>query len=95
MTGLTDSSITFDAENDREIHIQETKTTLSPLDTFNFREAAGKILHKQGDGTEVTLAHFNDNMSGLVVNTESGSVVAGTWNGPLAFMKVVNSEGSS
>ena len=49
----------------------------------------------QSDGTEVTLAHFDSNVSDLVVSTGRGTIVAETWNSSLAFMKVVNSEGSS
>ena len=56
------------------------------LETCGICEVSDKITHKQGDGSEITLAHLECRVTDLVVNMECETTVAGTINGLAGLM---------
>ncbi|CDF39801.1 unnamed protein product [Chondrus crispus] len=65
------------------------------LDTCGICEVRDKIIHKQGDGSEITLADLECSVMDFVVKMECETVVVGMMDGSVGIMSVISSDDAS
>ncbi|CDF40982.1 WD40-repeat containing protein [Chondrus crispus] len=61
-------------------------------ETCGICEVSDKIIHKQGDGSEIILAHLECWATDFMVNMECETIVVGMENGSVGIMSVISSD---
>ncbi|CDF39798.1 WD40-repeat containing protein [Chondrus crispus] len=72
-----------------------TESGIWVLETCGICEVSDKVILKQGDGSEITLAHLECSVMDFVVNMECETVVVGIRNGSVGIMSVISSDDAS